>query len=56
VYGYEVLDAQGEHVDSCWGFIGDSDDEYMLQQARDAVDYAEKERMPLLAHAELMEA
>lgn len=56
VYGYEVLDPQGEHVDSCWGYIGDSDDEYMLQCARDAIDYEEKQRMPLLAHAKLMEA
>ncbi len=25
VYGYEVLDANGEEIDSCWGFYGDYD-------------------------------
>lgn len=50
VYGYEVLDPQGEYVDSCWGYFGSSDDEYMLQCARDTIDYEEKSHMPLLAY------
>jgi hypothetical protein len=25
VYGYEIVDEQGEHVDSCWGFVGFDD-------------------------------
>lgn len=25
VYGYRVFDPQGEEVDSCWGFFGDSE-------------------------------
>lgn len=31
VYGWEVLDPQGEQVDSCWGYIGDS--EYAFNEA-----------------------
>lgn len=54
VYGYVVEDKDGEHVDSCWGFIGDYDDEYMMQCARDAIDYEETQRLPLLANAGLL--
>jgi hypothetical protein len=40
VYGYEIKDAQGEFVDSCWGFIGDWDNEEYgpLMEARSCVD------------------
>lgn len=31
VYGWEVLDPQGEQVDSCWGYIGET--EYPMQEA-----------------------
>jgi len=35
VYGYEVEDADGEVVRSCWGFFGDYDNEYgALSEAR----------------------
>lgn len=42
VYGYKVLDKNGEEVDSCWGFIGASYDEDadIMQEARAAVDHA----------------
>ncbi len=26
VYGYEVLGKDGDHIDSCWGYVGDIDD------------------------------
>lgn len=40
VYGYEVLDAEGEHVDSCWGYYGDYDADYSaLSEAKSAADY-----------------
>lgn len=39
VYGYEVLDADGENIDSCWGFFGDYDAPYSaLSEARSAAD------------------
>jgi hypothetical protein len=39
VYGYQVEDAEGEDVDSCWGFYGDYDGEYSaLSEAKSAVD------------------
>jgi hypothetical protein len=40
VYGYEVLDAEGEDVSSCWGFFGDYDADYgALSEAKSAADY-----------------
>lgn len=40
VYGYEVKDEKGEHLDSCWGFYGDYDkDGGALLEARAAVDH-----------------
>ena len=44
VYGYVVEDKQGEQVDSCWGFYGDYDDEYMVNAAKDIIDYEVKAR------------
>lgn len=43
VYGYVVTGPDGEEGseigDSCWGFYGESDDEYMLSEARSHIDY-----------------
>ena len=40
VYGYEVLDPQGKEVESCWGFVGDYDDEHgVLTAAKESVDH-----------------
>jgi hypothetical protein len=39
VYGYIVISPSGETVDSCWGFIGEESREYMLEQARSAIEY-----------------
>lgn len=37
VYGYEIKDADGEHLDSCWGFYQNEsvtcDDSYVLKEA-----------------------
>ena len=52
VYGYEV-EKNGEHIDSCWGFIGDYED-YCLSEARSAADCAEREALPLLNRAGLL--
>lgn len=38
-YGYIIEDPDGEHLDSCWGFIGD---EYAMQAARESADYYAK--------------
>jgi hypothetical protein len=35
VYGYVIEDAEGEHVDSCWGFYGLDD---VMDQAKAAAD------------------
>ena len=43
VYGYIAETPDGDHIDSCWGFIGDT--EYMIEQAESSVDhYIESER------------
>lgn len=39
VYGYVVRTPDGERDDSCWGYYGKSDDEYMLSEARSHIDY-----------------
>lgn len=40
VYGFVVKDGAGEHVDSCWGFVG-SDLSYVRDEARSALSAAE---------------
>jgi hypothetical protein len=37
VYGWEVVDSDGETLDSCWGYIGDSD--YALSEGIDSARY-----------------
>lgn len=37
VYGYKLFDEKGEEIDSCWGWIGDSDS--MLDEVKSNVDY-----------------
>lgn len=37
VYGYVVEDADGEEIDSCWGYVGDMD--YVISEAKGVVDY-----------------
>jgi hypothetical protein len=39
VFGFVVEDEDGATLDSCWGFIGSSDDEYLMQEARQAFEY-----------------
>lgn len=36
VFGWIVEDTHGEHIDSCWGYIGDAD--FALSEAKNAVD------------------
>ena len=39
VYGYEVKDAKGEEVDSCWGFFGsDHEKSGLMEGAKNAID------------------
>jgi len=40
VYGFQVLDQAGEHLESCWGFSGGYDEEGgALIEARAVVDH-----------------
>lgn len=38
-YGYTVEDADGEEVESCWGFLGDMD--YVRSEAKSAAEHAD---------------
>ena len=40
VYGYKVIDKDGEEIDSCWGYYGM---EYAIEEAKSIVDYSVKE-------------
>ena len=37
VYGYQVEDKEENDIDSCWGFIGDTDD--MIKEAKGNIDF-----------------
>lgn len=39
VYGYIVEDPDGNRMDSCWGFFGDTGIEQAIEYAKDAIDY-----------------
>ena len=41
VYGYRVFDPEGEELDSCWGFFGESD--YCLSEGVAVAEYHEQE-------------
>ena len=40
VYGYIVYDAEGQELDSCWGFIGNR--KYCIEEAISVADYYER--------------
>jgi len=40
-YGYQIFDETGECIDSCWGYLCESDG-YVLEEARSAVDHLTK--------------
>ena len=46
VYGYQVVDPDGEDGDSCWGFFGDYEEEGgCLSEARSVIDYIVEEEL-----------
>lgn len=53
VYGYIIEDENGEHLDSCWGFLGDY--KYCLEEAKSAADWhAEQKEKELKLYDERM--
>lgn len=52
-YGYEV-EVNGEHVDSCWGFIGDWDKSDILNDIKNVLEYELPSTRPDIV-TELME-
>ena len=45
VYGYNIVDPDGEDIDGCWGYYGDYDESGLMKDARSAVDHHEAERI-----------
>lgn len=39
VYGFNVVDPEGDSVDSCWGFYGWADESGLLEEAKATIDY-----------------
>lgn len=37
VYGYKLLDKNGDEIDSCWGYVGDSDS--MVNEVKSGIDH-----------------
>ena len=44
VWGYVAKTPEGEHLDSCWGYVGDDRDDGLLGAAREAIDHEIKRR------------
>jgi len=43
VFGYNVIDPDGESIDSCWGYYGYDSEKYIIEEAKDIIDYHKKE-------------
>jgi hypothetical protein len=43
VYGFIVENAEGKHIDSCYGFYGDEGMKYAIAEAKSIIDYNVKE-------------
>lgn len=40
VYGYQLVNNEGEEMDSCWGYYGDPETSGLLADAKSAIDHA----------------
>jgi hypothetical protein len=54
VYGYVILDPDGEDVDSCWGFYGDPN-KYMVQECKSIIEHMAKDREKEIAESHIVE-
>ena len=45
VWGYEVEDAEGDQIDSCWGYYGDDGMKEAISEAKAIIDYEVKETL-----------
>jgi hypothetical protein len=39
VYGYCIIDNEGNEIDSCWGYYGNPEESGLLQAAKESIDY-----------------
>ena len=44
VYGFKVVNDEGEEIDSCWGYYGDINKSGLLDEAKGTIDYEIKQR------------
>jgi len=45
VYGFEILNPEGESVDSCWGYFGYENIDELIDECKSTVDYEIKDVM-----------
>ena len=38
VYGWSIEDEEGDNIDSCWGYYGDEEIDYMISEAKNNID------------------
>ena len=48
VYGYRVIDSDGDEIDSCWGYYGDSGIKEAIEQGKGIIDFEIKEKKDLV--------
>ena len=39
IWGFVINDSDGEYLDSCWGFVGNPDNDDLMSEARAAAEY-----------------
>lgn len=54
VWGYEVVNAEGEVTDSCYGYFGDEGVKTAIEEARDIIDY--NVRQSIIKHLQQLKA
>lgn len=55
VYGYYIEDAEGDHVDSCWGYYGYEGYQEAMKRAKDIIDHRHQKRLEEIAEAHEVE-
>lgn len=44
VYGFDIEDQEGNSIESCWGYYGDSEIDYIISEGKKTIDWNRKEK------------